>query len=57
MNTYIIDRGITIKLVSTIKLNDNTWKTTVYPVADHFYTKNPWIEVIDVEVEKGFAAS
>lgn len=59
MNTYIMHNGIAIKLVSTIKKSDtNTWETTVNPVADHFYAKHPWCEVItDVVIDRAIATN
>lgn len=59
MNTYIMHNNIAIKLVSTIKKPDTkTWETVVHPVADHFYAKHPWCEVItDVVIDQATATN
>lgn len=59
MNTYIMHNNIAIKIVSTTKKPDTkTWETIVHPVADHFYVKHPWCEIItDVVIDQATATN
>lgn len=51
MHTYISDHGVVFRVVSTVKVDKNMWKSTVNPVYDHFYAKHPWYETIETDLE------